>query len=71
VLEEKDVNGDEPVSESALGKVFHRLKAMLPANLWRHIHPSRDQRGHRLELARDRLHVFPQPATSLPVAARE
>jgi hypothetical protein len=71
VLEEKDVYADEPVSESALGTVFHRLKALLPASLWRHVHPSSDPRGYRLELARDRLHVFPQPATSLPVAARE
>jgi hypothetical protein len=69
VVEVRDLYGDRTVTRSALGTVFHRLKKLLPASLWRHIHSIRDPQGYRLELERTRLHLFREPGkpvTSAP-----
>ena len=49
---------DRPVAASTLGTVLMRFKKLVPPSLWRHVVPSQDPRGYRLDLERQRLHLF-------------
>jgi hypothetical protein len=57
VVEARDLY-DRPVGNSTLGNLLSRLKKMVSAGLWKHIRPSRDPHGYRLELDRHRVFLF-------------
>lgn len=46
------------VSRSTLPTTFSRLKKLVPASCWKHIEPTRDPHGYRLELDRKGIHLF-------------
>jgi len=56
-VEQRDLFS-QVVAESTLATTMMRLKKLVPASLWKHIVPSRDPRGYRLDIDRQRIYLF-------------
>jgi hypothetical protein len=49
---------DHATALSTLATTLSRLRKLVPASLWKHVVPSKDPRGYRLQLDRHHIHLF-------------
>ena len=49
---------DHATALSTLATTLSRLRKLVPASLWKHMVPSKDPRGYRLQLDRQHIHLF-------------
>jgi hypothetical protein len=49
---------DHATALSTLATTLLRFRKLVPASLWKHIVPSKDPRGYRLQLDRQHIHLF-------------
>jgi hypothetical protein len=57
VVEDRDLYDYAP-ARSTLATMLTRLRQLVPASLWKHIEPSTDPKGYRLDLDRQHIHLF-------------